>query len=212
MLDSLLGQIYEQMPEGLIVQIHNDGSVKDYADVIRKYYKMMQLRYFGHNHFGKKRYWELINKVFWHRARAKYYIMLPDDDILGSDFFTDIIETWEGINHPDKICMMPSINIERKWVPCWTGQIPIREGAVYDCAYVDMRFICRNEFFRAVGEIQPIPLTRWQHSEELSTGVGAQISHMLHDNGLKMYISAKDMTYQVDHPMMMNKNVKDRKW
>ena len=75
-----------------------------------------------------------------------------------------------------------------------------------------MRFICENEFFRSVGDIEQIPLSRWHKNETLSSGVGTQISNKLHDNGLKMYIAADDLTYQVDHPKLMNPNVTDRKW
>ena len=212
MLDSLLMQVYEQNPPGLVIHIHNDGSSGNYSPIIKKHNKKLNIRYFYHNHFGKKRYWALINRVFRYRARAKYYIMLPDDDILVNDFFNKIIALWQEIKDPDKICLMPSINIERKWVGCWTGVTPEKEGNVYNCGYVDMRFICENEFFRAVGDIEQIPLSRWYKNETLSSGVGAQISNKLHNNGLKMYIAADDLTYQVDHPKLMNPNVTDRKW
>ena len=212
MLDRLLNQLHEQGPKGLIIQIHNDGSSSNYLPVIKRHNKKLQIRYFYHTHYGKKRYWALINRVFKYRARAKYYIMLPDDDIIVENFLIKIVKLWQGIKDQKKICCMPSINPERKWVGCWTGLTPEKEGDVYNCGYVDMRFICENEFFRCVGDISPIPLSRWANNNQISSGVGAQISTRLHDRGYKMYIASDDLTYQVDHPKLMNPNVTDRKW
>ena len=115
MLEYLLEQIVQEKPVNTVIHIHNDGSTANYIPVINRYKSQLEIRYFSHDHHGKKRYWALITEVFKHRAEAKYYIMLPDDDILVPDFLNKVINKWEGIKHPRKVCMMPSINEERKW-------------------------------------------------------------------------------------------------
>lgn len=210
MLGDLLSQIVHQKPVKTVIHIHNDGSTEDYFPVIEKYKELLEIRYFVHDHYGKKRYWALINKVFKERAKAKYYIMLPDDDILCDNFFNRVINKWNGIVHPLKICMMPSINVERKWENSWTGVVPVKEGAVYNMGFVDMRFICESLFFEKLGILNGITPKRWERNELASSGVGSQISNTLHRKGYKMFISEEDLTYQVPHKSEMNPNVVDR--
>lgn len=210
MLSNLLEQIAEQKPRKTVIQIHNDGSTANYFDVINKFKSKLEIRYFFHEHYGKKRYWALINKVFKRRAKARYYIMLPDDDILKDNFFNSVINKWEGITDPDKICLMPSINEERKWENSWTGVIPEKIGKVWNSGFVDMRFIAEDRFFTELGELGGITHKRWIKDPKASSGVGSQISRELHKKGLKMYISEEDLTYQVPHKSEMNPNITDR--
>lgn len=210
MLDNLLQQIEEQQPRKTVIHIHNDGSVMNYFEVIDKYKGKLQIRYFFHDHYGKKRYWALINKVFKSRAKARYYIMLPDDDILQDNFFDRVINKWKSITSPLKICMMPSINKERKWENSWTGVIPKKEGKVYNSGFVDMRFICEKDFFETIGELEAIPVERWKDNEKISSGVGAQMSLKLCNEGYMMYISEEDLTYQIPHKSEMNPDKNDR--
>ncbi len=209
MLDRLLGQIVEQKPRKTVIQVHNDGSTMNYFDIINKYKGKLEIRYFFHDHYGKEQYWALINKVFKNRAKAKYYIMLPDDDILNDNFFQQVINTWENITHPEKISLMPSVNQERKWFSCWTPVVPRKEGNVYETGYVDMRFIVEDKFFKMVGELGGFTKKRWELDPKLGSGVGSQISNTLYDKGFKMYISIKDLTYQIPHKSEMNPNQTD---
>jgi len=210
LLGNLLLQISQQQPRKTVIHIHNDGSTMNYFDVINKYKGKLDIRYFFHDHYGKKRYWALINKVFKNRAKAKYYIMLPDDDILEDNFFSRVINKWEGITSSLKICMMPSINKERKWENSWTGVIPKKEGKVYNSGFVDMRFICESDFFNQVGVLETIDSIRWRDNDKVSSGVGAQISLKLNTEGWYMYISEEDLTYQIPHKSEMNPNITDR--
>lgn len=182
----------------------------NYFKVISKYKSVLDLRYFYHDHYGKKRYWALVNKVFKNRAKSNYYIMLPDDDILVPDFFNRVIDKWESIRHPLKICMMPSINTERKWLNSWTGAIPKKQGDVYNTGFMDMRFICERYFFISVKELDDIDQSRWTDNPLASSGVGSQISLKLHKNNYQMFISEEDLTYQEPHKSEMNPNVIDR--
>lgn len=210
LLGNLLEQIAQQKPRKTVIQIHNDGSTMNYFEVINKYKDRLEIRYFFHDHYGKKQYWALINKAFKHRSKARYYIMLPDDDILCDNFFDKVINKWEGITHPKKICMMPSINKERKWENSWTGVIPQKEGQVYNSGFVDMRFICQELFFEKLGILGGISHKRWERNKLASSGVGSQISRELHKKDLQMFISIEDLTYQVPHKSEMNPNITDR--
>lgn len=211
LLGNLLEQIAQENPPNTVIHIHNDGSTANYLSVINKFKEVLDLRYFYHDHYGKERYWALINKVFKNRAKSKYYIMLPDDDILKPDFFNRVVNKWEDIDNHCKICMMPSINEERKWSNSWTGVIPKKIGKVWESGYVDMRFICNDLFFFVVGVLGGFSKKRWEKNKLASSGVGCQISLDLHKKGYKMYISEEDLTYQVPHESQMNPNVTDRK-
>jgi len=209
LLGNLLEQILQENPPNTIIHIHNDGSTANYVPVINKYKSKLDLRYFNHKHYGKKMYWALINQVFKNRAQAKYYIMLPDDDILNPDFFNRVINKWEGITDEKKISLMPSVNVERKWFSCWTPIIPKKEGEVYNAGYCDMRFIVEEKFFQEVGVLE-VDQSRWDDMPELGSGVGSQLSNRLAEKEWKMYISEKDLTYQIEHESKMNPNVIDR--
>ena len=210
LLGNLLEQIAQENPPNLVIHIHNDGSTANYGPLIQRYKECLDIRYFHHDHYGKKKYWALINKVFKERAEAKYYIMLPDDDILNPDFFDRVINKWEGIEDDRKICMMPSINPERKWFNSWTGAHPFNKGEVWLMGFVDMRFICEELFFTELGELGGISEKRWQKNKLASSGVGSQISLTLYAKDLNMYISEEDLTYQVPHKSEMNPNITDR--
>lgn len=204
MLGNLLKQIAVQEPVNTVIHIHNDGSTSNYIPVINKYKARLELRYFLHDHYGKKKYWALVNKVFKHRAKAKYYIMLPDDDIICDNFFNKLINKWNGIINTYKISLMPSVNNQRKWHECWTFVKPKKEGKVYNAGYVDMRFISEGKFFTELGEVKPVHPDRWAKDPLLGSGVGSQISNTLHDKGWNMYISEENLTYQVEHKSKMN--------
>ena len=211
MLSNLLNGINKLKADyDIMIHIHNDGSTNDYSKIVQTYTPHLKIKYFHHEHHGKKGYWQLINKVFSNIATARYYIMLPDDDILKENFFDRIILEWNLIQDKDKICLMPSINEERKWIPCWTGKMPFKEGNVWNVGYMDMRFICETSMFKELGEIPPIPLSRWENDNVLSSGVGRKISILLDANGYNMYICDTDLTYQIPHEKKMNPLVKDR--
>lgn len=209
MLSNLLEQIVQQNPPNTVIHIHNDGSTMNYFDVVNKYKSKLDIKYFYHDHNGKRKYWSLINKVFKARAKSKYYIMLPDDDILNSDFFNKVINKWETIEHPKKACMMPSINQERKWVSCFSRTLPRKQGEVYNSGYVDMRFIAERYFFIALGKLEAPKSDRWERDNNLGSGVGSQISNRLMKKGLQMFISIEDLTYQVPHKSEMNPDQTD---
>lgn len=204
MLSNLLKQIAVQEPVNTVIHIHDDGSTSNYLPVINKYKALLEVRYFLHDHYGKQKYWALVNKVFKHRAKAKYYIMLPDDDIICDNFFNRLINKWQGIINPNKITLMPSVNIDRKWFACWTFVTPKKEGEVYNTGYVDMRFISESKFFDELGEVKLVNPDRWAKDPLLGSGVGSQISNTLHDKGHNMYISEENLTYQVEHQSKMN--------
>jgi len=210
LLGKLLEQIVQEKPPNTVIHIHNDGSTMNYFKVIDRYKDKLDIRYFFHDHYGKKRYWALINKVFKERVESKYYIMLPDDDILNPDFFNRVINKWIGIKDPFKICMMPSINEERKWLNSWTGKHPYKKGDVWLTGFVDMRFICTKSFFEELGVLGGISAKRWERNKLASSGVGSQISLTLYAKDLNMYISEEDLTYQVPHKSEMNPNITDR--
>jgi hypothetical protein len=134
-------------------------------------------------HLGKPFYWALVNKIFSLRGKHKYYIMLPDDFMLYPEKIEDIIRLWTEIEDPRKICL--SI-WQPRTVPCWTRVMPKEVGNVILSQWVDMCFICEDEFFYRVGKIRELKYD-WERHPNTSSGVGAEISRKLYGMRLNMY-------------------------
>ncbi len=81
--------------EDIRVKIYDDGSKSRYKQVL--YGKYPEVIYTKTKHHGKKKYWELIKKIFSEVGEADYYVMLPDDVRLEFDFFTRLVNLWDLI-------------------------------------------------------------------------------------------------------------------
>ena len=208
MLNRLLGNIErDQKGFDITIYMYNDHSTLDYSidfpNLNIRYYKAPK------NH-GKKMYWKLVNRMFKdvRHSDADYFFMLADDDILLKNFFSRVIKQWSAITNDKKICLIPYIPKHRKGVPCWTKkeQLLINFGGyqIWNCGFVDMRFICERKFFEALGfRINPIPLDRWRKRPVSGSGVGQQISVRLVERH-NLYLCDEDLVYQVPHNSLMN--------
>jgi len=176
LVDSLLGL-------GDIVVIH-DGT--DYEIIGAANIKLTR-------HLGRRGYWQLVNLLFKHRGRHKYYFMLPDDFLIRESQITKAIELWNGIIDTKKICL--SIAEGRPNTTCWTNLRPIDRGNVWQAGWVDGCFICEERFFTELGTIPPRHV-----GNRGSSGVGAYISRRMVKLKLNMYqVKESLVTIQPEH-------------
>ena len=165
------------------------------------------------NH-GKKLYWSLLNhgmKEIKENKQYDYYLRLDDDIEIVDGFFEKIINIWEGISDPNKISLFPLLD-SREGQKVWTNHDPILVGNVYDCGWVDDMYLCTRRFFEELDfNIPQIPMSRWKHNPNLSTGTGRYVSKTLHKKGLKMYLVTETLVYHFDrtkeHPSVMNPKI-----
>ncbi|MEI7668866.1 MAG: hypothetical protein WCJ33_02140 [Pseudomonadota bacterium] len=141
--------------------------------------------------YGKKKYYQLINKAFASIPDADYYFMLPDDFSIEPNYFKRCIEIFKGITNYDKVCLNTDID-GRLGKECWTGYKAIDMGNVYRSQWVDMCFLANRKFFDSLGKIEVG--NRWDKDESLGSGVGAFISRRLHQQGLGLYHAKEHLT------------------
>ena len=135
-------------------------------------------------HFGKNGYWKIVNMLFRHRTKSKYYFMIPDDFAICELQIVKAIEIWESIEDKKKICL--NLYTDRVGKPCWTRVMPTDKGNVWQTGWVDMCFLCEERFFNELGVIPMLHSPRKQVKRG-SSGVGAYISRKLNKQGLHFY-------------------------
>jgi len=137
-------------------------------------------QYFQKPNLGKKGYWETVNRLFKMKGLHEYYFMLPDDFLPTDNMVIRAIELWQNINDPRKICL--NLDGDRQGVACWTNFQPIDKGDVWLTQWVDMCFMCKDMFFRALKLIpKRFPVA------SRSSGVGAYISRKLYNQKYNLY-------------------------
>lgn len=139
-------------------------------------------QHFHEPHLGKKGYYLLVSKLWQVRGFHEYYIMLPDDFLMNKYQLDKTIETWQSIEDDKKICL--NLYTDRVGTLCWTRFNPIDKGNVWQTGWVDMCFICTEDFFKVIPRID-VPYAT--HGKKASSGVGAYISRRLFARGYHMY-------------------------
>ena len=139
-------------------------------------------QYIHRPHMGRSGYFVIVNLLWSHRGRYKYYMMLPDDFVICESQIKQAVELWEGISDPQKICL--NLYADRIGCSCWTNFIPIEKETVWHTQWVDMCFLCEDRFFKEVPQIS-IPFVYRGFGR--SSGVGAYISRRLNKKKYNMY-------------------------
>jgi len=148
-------------------------------------------------HYGKQRYWRTVNLLFNERILSDYYIMLPDDFLPAKDMVEKSLEIWSEIQDKKKICL--NLIADRIGQACWTGLKPVDKGFVYKTGWVDMCFLCTEEFFDFILPIEP-PGINWRTYPTMSSGVGRDISIRLAKNKYGLYqVKESLVTMQEEH-------------
>jgi len=163
----------------------DDGSSDEYEiDGIIQGHEMF---YYKKKHGGKKLYYDTVNTLF--RLVPKkydYYFMVPDDFLPVDNFVSQCIGVWNKIRDNKKICINPYVSEGRLNKTNWTNFKPVEYKSYRKTQWVDMCFMCTNDFFSVLGEIPRIKLD-WNLRPELSSGVGSYISRTLNLKGYGMY-------------------------
>ena len=135
-------------------------------------------------HFGKTGYWKLINMLYKNRTNCKYYFTLPDDFLISVTQIKEAINLWERIDDPRKICL--NLYADREGKRCWTNIYPIDKGSVWQTGWVDMCFLCEDDFFQHLGII-PSLFPKGLKRIKGSSRVGAYISRLMVKKKFNMY-------------------------
>lgn len=158
-------------------------------------YEIKNCNYFSNiKRLGKEFYWHTVN-CLWTLPEKKYdyYFMIPDDFYPVKNFVEKSIKIWESIKDEKKICM----NLFRDKIPrakCWTNTLPVEYDTYRKIQWVDMCFMCEEQFFKAVGEIPKVNFN-WRANPHRSTGVGSYISIKLHRAHYSLYQTRDTMFY-----------------
>ena len=213
MLNRLLDQIREQ-GEGydLQVRVYDDGSDHPVEH-------MPPVELIHHEHGGRELFWEIVSGILMDAQELEYdyWVHLPDDVILrsgflGSTFFGEAIETWEGVKKadPKAVCLSP-LKCKRWYHKQWTDFEPKLRTAhlgggvnrlVWQIQWNDLCWIAD----RGIGEaldwrIDPID---WNTEPHTSSRVPAQISKRLHAAGHTMYGVGQTLLDYPPHVSLMN--------
>ncbi|WP_321415755.1 glycosyltransferase family 2 protein [uncultured Desulfobacter sp.] len=196
------------------VRVYNDASQKDYAAPIAHIQRNRWLyRCAGQNH-GKHCYWRWINHVY---AELKdidqntLVVFLQDDVRLCRDFFDKAENQWQSIRDSHKATLTLLVDSQREGRSCWTGFKPRRNNKVWQTQWVDQLFMADRRFLEAIHfRIESISSRRWQFNPDLSSGVGQQLSTQLHRAGWKMYCVNQSLIAHIDHPSLMNGELRKR--
>lgn len=153
------------------------------------------INYHNPTRLGKYGYWKTVNTLFKIRGDHKYYFMIPDDFYPVPGMVETAITTWESINDKHKICL--SLGETRTDSTCWTRFKAVDKGGAWLTQWVDMCFLCENEFFLTVGTIPPLFGKRINVKTKGGSKVGSYISKLLYKLKYNMY-QVKDSLFVIN--------------
>lgn len=142
---------------------------------------------------GRRRYWHLIclaHTLLLHSPRADYYLFLPDDDRLPSNFFPSVVKAWHSISDTRKLTLMLHVEQTREHTAVWTDlkPIPISSNLTRIGWVESGNFLCTSDLLEFLNWSFPyIPPRRWLDNPPISSGVGATLSQLIHSSGHFMY-------------------------
>jgi glycosyltransferase involved in cell wall biosynthesis len=204
MLYDLINQIEKQKNNSkILIVIFDDGSPQNYQFDNQN---IKYVKFFPNQ--GKKKYWKIVNVMFNYvrHINANYFIQLPDDIQLVDNFFGVVVNEYEKIQDPSKICLN-ILSDSRIFRHNWTNFNPIDMGDHVKTQWNDMCYISTKEFFKDLNYgIDEVPMSRWNNNPNLSSGVGQQISLKLHKNKKSMYHTKRSLVIHGDHDSKMNYN------
>ena len=202
MLYKLLDNIeLEKKDFNLKIFVFNDGSTLDY-DLSR--FDITHIKFFPNR--GKKNYWEIVDTTFkvLKSINSNYFIYLPDDVTLCPNFFNVLKETYETIIDNRMICLSFLVD-NRVTKSNWGSNKPINYGNYIKTGWNDLCFMSKKSFFNVLNfKIDEIPKNRWKFNENLSSGVGQQITEKLNKLNYNMYHTKKSLVNHGEHISVMN--------
>lgn len=151
---------------------------------------------------GRRRYWHLVRMAMslLKSRPANYYLFLPDDDRLASNFFGRALGAWKSITDDRRATLMLHIEESRETGAVWTNVKPrFYGGGLYRIGWVESgNFLCDNRLPSFLNWSFPsVPVERWVLNPPISSGVGSSLSELLHSAGLRMYRTEQSLVAHV---------------
>jgi hypothetical protein len=160
----------------------------------------------AHYRHGRRRYWHLVHMAHALLRRhaeelnAGYYIFLPDDVRLASDFFNHAVAAWNNVADVSKMTMMLHIEESRLHSAVWTDFLPERiSDTLHRIGWVESgNFMTDKSLLNFFNwSFPPIPIQRWKDNPPISSGVGALLSESMHAAGFSMYRTDRSLVAHV---------------
>lgn len=216
-LARLLDDLEREGLAGPRVHVYDDASPRRDRALERRLARLgCMLHRAGANH-GKRRWWQWWNRVLVDLESADpdgLVLVIQDDVRLCRDFTARATALFEAIDDPDRASLHLHLSVERSELgeTCWTPTQAMAYGDVTRTGWVDMgAFLAHPRLFRALGwRLDPVPASRWDRREALSSGVGEQISVRAHATGLGMYQVRKSLVVHDNSPSQMNPTARQR--
>jgi FkbM family methyltransferase len=216
-LTRLLDDIEREFPAGADVRIYDDATPRPDAAVRRRLdARGWTYRRAATNH-GKKGWWRWWNVILddLRVCPAVLFIGLQDDMRLCERFLERCLTLWSAIPDPTKASLYLDLSEHRADLgsTCWTPVQAAPVGPVVRSGWVDLNaFVCHRRLLDALTwRLEPVPPRRWDGREELSSGVGQQVSLRAQANGLGMYRVEQALVVHDDSPSLMNPAAR-RRW
>ncbi|PXF48344.1 hypothetical protein BWQ96_01804 [Gracilariopsis chorda] len=141
---------------------------------------------------ARRRYWHLVRMAhtLLHPISSRFYIFLPDDDRLATNFFHKLSQAWNSIEDTRKLTLMLHVEESRESTPVWTDFKPRNiGGGITRIGWVESgNFLCTHSFLRFMNWTFPrVGIQRWINNPPISSGVGSTLSELIHSSGHRMY-------------------------
>lgn len=160
-------------------------------------------------HCGKHGHWQLVSEELMgcEASAAEWFIFMPDDVRVARYAIPKAIHTWHLLTKPVALTLWRLKDHEGQMN--WTGRRPVQHAHGWEVFHVDGLYLCKRElpeFFNYRLAKPTVKLTA-----AASSGVGRQMSLLLHRAGRRMYRVDETLVPPVrDVPSVMNPGVADR--
>ncbi|MFW6100150.1 MAG: glycosyltransferase family 2 protein [Bacteroidota bacterium] len=193
--------------------------IDDHSDIGKHIYDLYENTFIGfpiyiavnEENQGKSGHWKTVNRILeFLKARDFDYVVYLQDDLDPiPTFLRSLIDQYEAIDDPDKVCLNYVLEESRNGVQCWTPGQPERVNYngydLWKVGWVELHFIANRKFFEALDwKVEKPRRPFGKDKSKLSSGVGDYISHKLYDQGLGMYQVTKSLARHGHVPSLMN--------
>jgi hypothetical protein len=158
-------------------------------------------------HRGKMKYWKTFDDMFKlvGSVECDTIIFTPNDFIdYNFDRLFNLIEKFGN-----DIYVLNIINDGR--VSCWNGiERVVHDDELYRDYYCDCGFITNKNTMNLIGYyINPISIN-YNKYNEMSSGVGRQLTDRLNSNKIPIFTPIKSLAYHGNHESLMNKQIRKK--
>lgn len=195
----------------LEVVVYDDGSPVGDSTTAERHLQEMGWEYVRTPNHGKRRYLEMMTRIFQdaRRAGADYNIFLQDDMRLCSLFFPRVLSLWNRLPLFSRGTML----LFRDGRPqSWTKKaISSFDDQLDEIFWVDgSAFLFGDGLFRALREGFPMPPGKWFKDPLRGSGFGRQVTRTLQQLGVGMYQTRKSYVVHAHSHSVMNTGIRQK--